>query len=111
MYMVGCLSSIYTCWTRALWCIRLLCLRAGCNRLLMRPPKGPTTPRARPRVELVKLDDKDDDDKGDQTENVIQNIVHSTNHNTPATTIVAQGKFQWNEWIPTETLGNNRVSK
>lgn len=109
--MVGCPSSIYTCWTRALWCIRLLCLRAGCNRLLMRPPKGPTTPRARPRVELVKLDDKDDDDKDDQTENVIQNIVHSANHNTPATTIVAQGKFQWNEWIPTDTLGNNRGIK
>lgn len=104
--MGGCLSSIYTCWTRALWCIRLLCLRAGCNRFLMRPPKGPTTPRARPRVELVKVDGKDD-----QTENVLQNIVHSANHNTPATTIVAQGTFRWNEWVLTETLANNRGIK
>ena len=107
--MVGCLSSIYTCWMRALWCIRLLCLRAGCSRLLMRPPKGPTTPRARPRVELVKVDGKED--KDDKTENVLHNIVHSAKHNTPATTTVAQGTFRWNEWILTETLANNRGIK
>ena len=101
--MDGCLSSIYTCWTRTIWCIGLLCLRAGCNRLLMQSPKGPTTPRARPRVEMVKVDD--------QTGNVLQNIVHSANHNTPATATVAQGSFRWNEWILTETLANNRGIK
>ena len=93
MHMDECLPSIYACVTCIVWCIRLLCLQAECNCLLMRqlkgtPPKGTT-----------------DDDK---KEDALQNLVHSTNHNTPAATIVAQGKFQSDEWICIKTLANNR---
>ena len=93
--MDGCLASLYTCWTRTIWCIGLLCLRAGCNRLLMRPPKGGPTPRARPRVELI--------EKG---EAMSQNVVHA--HNTTATvSALSEGEFQWNVWTYSKTLGDS----
>lgn len=44
----------------------------------------------------------------DKTEDTLQNIVHSTNHNTPATTIIAQGTFQSDEWDRVKTLSNNQ---